>query len=249
MPGLCYYVPMPKEPKLSLDDLKRLRFPHIEFAKCPGIHGSKGPDTDGGGGYFFRVDEMPGGIGRRKGCRVGFHPEIRTWTETPDGYWIGFDTNDRPRPVDVLIPAAPEGYRIKLLDDNEWVMPIVRQHTGDPALPRIYGLEDGKKTKVLRPGYEGLWDIACRMHDTLGVALGDVSDAGNTPLTMDEAFTACGEAFSMNYAISEWELRALGLCTEDELASMIHAMVDLPMIIAVAKDMGEKKNQEERGTA
>lgn len=248
MPGLCYYVPMDREPKLRVEKLEDLGFPHIKYAKCPGIFSTKGPD--GAQGYFFKLDEMPGGLRKRENAYVGFFPDKRTWTKTPDGYWIGFDTDSPPKPIDVQIPVAPEGYRITLLDGNDWVMPIVRECDGETTLPKVYRLLDGATCQSLLPGYESLWDVACRIYDTLGTALGQMSPGGHTPLNMDEAFSAVALAFQTNYVIGEMELRALGLCAQDELAAMLQAMVDVPGTIAISEELlkSDKKKQNPSDT-
>lgn len=162
MAGFLYYVP--GDHQQTHESLAEIGFPHAAIAGTPGCKCVVGPD--GVAGYVFEISYPC--VDGAKGARVGYYPDTQTWHQC-DGWWLGWETDNAPRPIDVqrvdtLGQGAPAfaGYPCAFADGSTWIVPVVRKHTGFPALPTVFGADpSGPITfKKVETQYERLWKLA-----------------------------------------------------------------------------------------
>lgn len=233
MAAFLYYVSGDTAP--TKESLCELGFPFADEAGLPGC-ACVGPD--GQRGHVFALQEPPGFQGERP--RVGYYVDRQAWKLAYNrSLWVGWETAKPPKPVDLQRKDIVTGHRVRMLDGNDWLVPVARQLTGTPAVGRVFGLDGaGNNGRTVHAKHAALWDLAKRIWDTMFTEADDhIGD--------DDCLTAVSLALSINYRLGEQELRALELVSDEELAQCVRAIVDYPTLEAFLReqDAAQKKTR------
>lgn len=218
MAGFLYYVPG-GDAGITLDRVEEVGLGHA-LSKGLGKRGvAKGPDGKAG-----VVIADPGVK------RIGYHPDDQTWAQIDcSDNWIGYYTEDPPKPVDFARKKQLGGHWVTLGDDEKWLILVARgltEEDGDlryyVALPEVLG-RDGEEwaTKGVAPKYARLWGIATTC------AEGELS--GQTAMC-----EAAAEVLSVNYQrLGPIEIEALGLFTTGTVGEILAALIDIPTQVEI----------------
>ena len=236
MAGFLYYLPGATDGI----GIKQVREAGLGYAfdsdrcTCSGVM-ANGPDATGQG----VVAADPGRVGS-----IGLYPDKQTWRQIPGlGVWVGMDSDDRPRPEDLLRKLTLPGHAVELLDGNEWTCPIARsisetdgQLTWDYAVPRLSRLNDDGEFEAggVVPQYAFLWDIACKFHDVRMGAL-EESDGKTVVFTFNRLHHKAVEALAANYVVGPAECDLLSLLTQEKAVEILDALIDEPARLELLK--------------
>lgn len=171
---------------------------------------------------------------RHVGREIGMYPDRQTWRKMParEGrpeLWLGYWSDAKPTPRDLLRANAPEGIVVlKLFDGQDWIIPAFTEfdettHDGPCALPAALdydeagNLIDGKPVGEFAALWESIHPVA------LGLCFGtDGPDAAIRPPTDEDIRVAAIKLLTAKYVVDIPELVALGaLSNEAALYSRI----------------------------
>ena len=214
--------------------------------------GCKGPD--GGSGQLVTCG--PTGTQTDDPGTFGYFPDRQVWESCERGrFWLGFDSADPPGPGDLVKPRIIGGYRVKLDDDREWVMPLVRRADLSTELPQAMVLdpESGEVKYRPLPDYAAITVDAERVWQQLRHEDAEYVREQETlpnevftpqPGPLDDLadwFRIATRALALNYRVGPWEVSALKLISTSTVREAVGAIIDLPAInamIAAAKKNG-----------
>ena len=174
-------------------------------------------------------------------CR--YKPDEQTWQKSLSGkYYVGFYNDSKPAPADLIREEQVSGHKVNL-DGCEWIIPLARVFPEGTRLPQtlLMGPEGTVIEKII-PKYaefakktEILWGD---MQILLGLA------DGQPKLSDAESWLMAAEAFKLNYRVGPDEINALELITTQNIFAIFGAVIDLPTIEEVTKELHEaqKKN-------
>lgn len=153
-------------------------------------------------------------------------------------WWLGMELGNAPRAESLERRVRCNTYMIKLGDGREWHVPIAK------ALPRRLTLtSDGDDRWQSLPEHEAFEAGARAYNDAVMAAI----EAGEHGFEFDEgeSVALAVAALTTLYRVSAWEVKALGLLTNENLGGVLAAVIDLPAEMAVLEAMGEasKKNE------
>ena len=181
--------------------------------------------------------------------RVGYYPDKQTWRKVPGGdVWVGFYSDQRPKPQELLRDDAVTGHAVTLADHQRWFVPVARAWVDDSGdmtwinmLPARSTLDDDGNWQ---PGdvvghYRPLWEIAERWFDAWSGSI-DVSDPDDdekavVEFTFNNAHDAAVTALSANYRVGCAEAALLGLLDEQVAEQILDALIDVPSALALIK--------------
>ena len=174
-------------------------------------------------------------------CR--YKPNEQTWQESISGkYQVGFYINDRPTPADLIREEQVSGHKVKI-DGCEWLIPLARMFPEGTRLPQtlLMGPEGTVIQKII-PKYAEFAKKAETLWEDMQILLGLAE--GEPKLTDAESWLMAGEAFKLNYRIGPDEINALELITTQNIFAIFGAIIDLPTIEKVTKELleSQKKN-------
>jgi hypothetical protein len=229
MAGFLYYLPGPTQ-GVHLADAQAAglgyAFDSDSFSAC-GIH-ANGLDTNGQGVVVADPKRTE---------KVGLYPDKQTWRKKPGReVWVGFYTDDPPKPSDLARKNQLAGHPVTLLDGEQWLCPLIRQYGEEDgelrwsaAVPQVSTLnEDGAWTVGEIVGqYKPIWETACRWQEELEKALlGTEDDEDGLVVTFTDAHEAAAEALAVNYVLGPVECSLCGLFTASAVARVLNAIVD-----------------------
>ncbi|UCG33298.1 MAG: hypothetical protein JSU68_01455 [Phycisphaerales bacterium] len=227
MAGFLYYIPDDQKRTLTQERLREVGFPHANLAAVPGGGANGGPD--GGVGHIVRLKQPPHPAGEQprlmymQPSEDGSEQE-QVWRECADGkWWLGWEKHRPPTPFDLQRAGTAVGRPVTLLDGHEWIVPVVRNIDGTPAVDTVVGISSSGKITCEKPvpPYEKLWGLVGRLvsraEENLPGALSD-----------EQAFELLCETLTLNYRVSEWELGHLGIFAMSKLHHVFMAILDLP---------------------
>jgi len=254
MAGLLYFVPGLNGPDLAR--LASIGLDPIVGRRAPSCRQTtEGPDGTAGVVLVAHA-EADGAVEPR----CGYFPAEQTWARAvAGGYWIGYQTDAPPRPVDLQRKTIVVGHAVRLEDDHDWIVPLARVFPQGSALPRrlILG-PDGtvveqplERFAALSARASRVWDGWRKTLDEMAIASGGQGGLvaeGETldPLTaLDEAYALAADALALNYRIGVEELNVLGLVTSENLTNLdgtglLDALVDLPTIMQLSQTLSKK---------
>ena len=180
---------------------------------------------DGQAGLMLTPPQSDGG---RTLC--GYYPERQTWRAC-QGFWLGFDTADKPGPADLARDETVGGYRVELGGGQEWVVPIARRWPEGTGLTRTLALDaEGKLGGEILERYRGLWDRATLVWDKFHAAATATPENEAVELTFNEReeWDIAVAALSANYKVGPWEVSALGLLDDRTVGLVLNRLIDLP---------------------
>ena len=254
MSGLLYYLPG-ETPAIKQPRLNELG---LGYALNPyGPRGcARGPD--GGQGIVLAHPDHP---------RLGYYANEQVWRKMAGSFdngcrpWVGYQTDARPTPADLLRPDALVGHPVNLGDGNDWTVPIARRliPTDDNSnllaacmLPKAIDVDDDGNWVEgdIRPRYESLWQVATSWWNKAHTVDDDeVDDDGVARLRfdLDDIYSGAVVALQANYRIGQTEVAMLGLLDEINVGQVLEALVDWPTAKAWLAELAEanssKKNE------
>lgn len=193
------------------------------------------------GGGFTVVELMPGkgpdGCSGFIVCRSMFSPSYKPseqqWFKHHDldGVWFGWD--QKPTPSQLRRPDAIKGHNVKLLDGNQWEIPVARKLARQNVLPHAADLdEEGKwiQGQVLAKFFK-LDFIASDLYDRWAKSKGDTIDLPADPLNM------LSDIVSFNYFVGSRELAAMQVFQFDAdfIWAALRLVIDLPGLDELVK--------------
>lgn len=177
-----------------------------------------------------------------------FKPEEQTWQQSLNGkYRVGFYENDRPDEQSLRRKKQLAGFEVELGDGGKWLIPVARIITGGSVLPQslILGKDGAIVTEAL-PQYAEFSAKAEKLWEDFQVE--NKWKEGKTKLTVAERMTFAIEALAWNYHINIEEVNLLKLITTENLGEIMAAIIDVPTIIEVAKQMKDEKKKGNAAT-
>lgn len=175
----------------------------------------------------------------------GYFPERQEWKQSTNGkYWLGKYTDNPPTPESMKRPEMIVGHKIELQDGNEWEIPVARVFPTGSGLPQsiILGPE-GELIAEALPQYAKLSKMAERVWDQFLAEVNDHDEPGvlaDAPdFTVKEQWEIAIEALAMNYIIGQEEVSFLRLFTTHNIGKIWGALIDMPTMIAVNKELEE----------
>ena len=173
-----------------------------------------------------------------------YRPDQQTWYKSlNDKYWVGFYNDDPPGEAVLRRKKQLAGHKVKLIDGVEWLVPVARILSGGSALPRalILGANGEVVTEVLAQycefssRVEKLWeDFQCEQG----------WQQGRPSMDLKQRWHLAAEALSWNYYVNAAEISLLKLINTSTLADILGAVIDLPTLETVAKEITAHKKKD-----
>lgn len=184
-----------------------------------------GPGPNGRAGWIFggpTYDHLP--------QRYGYYPDLQTWHQIPNSeIWIGYLNAAMPNEQCLRRSKMIPGQSVKLLNGESWQIPIARSwnEKGEftVELPRLVGMNHAGQivaTNEVVPEYRQLYELACKIYDTMSESL---DDNGDGELTIN--FEDCFKIFETNYLMSAIEVTVLKLISTENSWELAQAIIDL----------------------
>lgn len=241
MGGFLYFVPadVTRPAELSAYGLDYAFERGMSIAFCPCRNGPGGV-----AGTVVGCD--------RGGMIVGYYPSKQTWRKIPGpgDVHAGCYQDARPGPAQLLRRDALDGYPVRMLDGNDWLVPTARgliEQDGDiryqARLPAAMALdEDGQwKPTGVTQKYAALWSVAERFWDAFtGANLIKTAEGGRAELMLHDLADGVITALATNYRLGPTEAAMLELLDQECCREALKAVIDWP----VMESWLEKKTRE-----
>lgn len=200
---------------------------------CDRVTRQEGPDGKGGSYCAWLKSGAK---------RIGFFPDEQTWIPAvPSGdlaggrYWVGF-WNDSPiKPEDLVRDNPFDGYFVTLDDKNEWAIPAA------VLIPQSIRLnEQGEVIRIVKDEFRNFWDRSIRAYKFIIEVRAD-ADTINVDADWWDYLVL---SLKLNYRITPEVVSHLQLFSDTTAIEAIIATVRGQEIVAVEKDLSEKKTLE-----
>lgn len=187
----------------------------------------------GGGLIEHGITAAPEGMGH--GCIVaaGTQPPsvARRWLEG-EKFHVGIEDLP-PRPQDLEREIGLKGYPVKMLDGNDWRVPLIQRWDAEknqmePNVPQAMSLAGGRVEFKVRDEYAAIHAIASKL-------FGYFFDGRTVP--MEELVVDAAKILSVNYRIGVEEASLLGLFDQTSLVAIVEAATDIDSLKRQANDM------------
>jgi len=173
------------------------------------------------------------------GYSVGFRPDSQTWLpavpkgDLPAGrYWVGIERNAPPTPAQLQRQAGVDGYRVRLGDGHEWIIPAARYCPQDVRLA-----PDGGIKLQVQDKYREFWDGSLRWVELL-LSI----EEGQTALQIGpQEWSYLTLALSINYRITPELASELRLFSTANVLHVVQATIDGQLAALVEQ---QKKSTE-----
>lgn len=159
-----------------------------------------------------------------------YEESAQTWLDC-GAWWVGYENAQKPGPLDLQRELCHEGYRLGLLDNNEWTIPRLRAWNVqtldfDCNLPQSLVPRGGKVIRKVQPSCEAL--------DNLGR---DLVHAFTHQEEWDTAklLNVCAQLLSANYRLGAEEIGLLGLFDIPQALCAVRLAIDEPMLLEHSK--------------
>lgn len=161
--------------------------------------------------------------------------DTQTWVNCGGGFWLGWE-GAAPGPEDLARKEKVGGHTVRLADGRDWMVPLARVFPEGTLLPRVYTFgPNGEEVQDVMPRYVGLSRKAEALFERY-------SSGEGWEFSEDEGFALAAEALGVNYRITAYEARALGLFTTQNVRAVLHALYDGPTVEArIEAYLAEKK--------
>ncbi len=210
----------------------------------------RGPDGKSGVMCTWRNMEIP----TDEHPHLGFSKERQHWepcaVSDKDGvakgdFWIGFEEEKKPRPLDLQWNELHDGYRLVLGDGNEWLIPTME------ALPQTFGIDvdSGKMVSEPTEEYE---DFCRRTNEYASIILNELGmldrlykarpdkapDESQVEFSLEDCFEYCCDALLINYRVHWQVINAMRprILTQKIVMQVLLATFDYHNIIDVRED-------------
>ena len=152
---------------------------------------------------------------------IGYYPAQQHWREIrgPAGpRWIGWTTDDPPRPETLRRTRVVPGYEVELPDGHVWTCPTIRRVGNRPGVPTHWGVGvDGQFSETVLDECVELWELSGEMLQ---------ASLGARDWTPAQCFAAAVRCLQLNYRVGAHEVTALRILTSDTFARVFKAAVD-----------------------
>lgn len=223
MAGFLYYLPGQRPP--SRERLSSVGFPHAHEAAAH----TESPGPDGGRGYVFAL--KPTSVPGSRQPEPIFDPQSvnaeatepkQVWHKCADGaWWLGWNLDDQPRPVDLARTKSLVGVDMLLTDGATWRIPQMRAYDGLPRVSCVLDITpDGKiVANEPAPQYRRLWDAMVTALEKAGRAENIFDNEQTINLVCD--------VVAWNYRVTIWELMKLGVLELANFGKMFQVVAGL----------------------
>lgn len=212
---------------------------------------NRGVENNGPGGQNgWLIAPHPTGDGVQS--RTGVYLDTQTWMPVEDAegkqtHWVGWETDNPPRPADVARAKQTTGHMVELGDDHEWIVPVVEAfvpnkeipHTqwervsGFITLPQTMTLDaKGDVTMKVKPGHEELADEAGWWVDTFWQS---------KDYLYARYATFAIRLLAVNYCVGRAEVNALGLLEKSYAVAQKVIMAAIGATDLIAQMDAQKK--------
>jgi len=261
MPGFTYFVQGGPN-KTGRDILADMGLAHA-FDAASSVQPSpvigKGPSGEPGTIYFddsiVRTTKLP----RINATDAQYHPDRQKWRvmlQPEEGpwagkVWVGYVTDKKPQPADLVRSSMLDGELVTLGDDNDWHVPVARHNLEEngqlvyrvrfPCVAKYQGGEWVETDVVAR--YRSLWAIACTWYDfqtlkfrellleSAGKSVEDLPEEQQKSIpkfTFDNMASWAVEVLRVNYvSMGPTEIEILELFDTDRIGKVLDALVEL----------------------
>lgn len=212
------------------------------YTQCDG-----GPFGMGQGICFASVPPQVMGKMGDAGPKLYYKPEQQVWAQGP-GFAVGYWTDDKPIPDDLVRPTYVPGYECPLDDGHSWIIPVIRIASGGTALPQKISRDvSGAIVKTPLERYQDICKMADTMADFLLSALEDGEEEGvveNGMLDDTSIYEIAERALGINYHVGPYEIGLLGLLTTVNVGTIAAIIADMGGLQAIlSARTGAKKNK------
>ncbi len=204
-----------------------------EPSKAPAVTSTIGP---GGSACLL--------LGNVKAGQLRYKPDVQQWMKSYNQeYYIGFYLEDPPKPAELARKKQLAGHAVELGGGYEWLIPVARKFAEGSVLPVSLGI--GKNGEIVTDelteyvGFSGRAEKYYR--DTL--RQWDRIE-GCDEMTTDGRIKLAIEAIMLNYHVGIEETFALKLINTANLHEICEAIIDLPTVIEVNKQMQADKKKD-----
>ena len=176
-------------------------------------------------------------------------PTEQEWIEL-SGYSIGRWKNETIAPADLLRRKPLDGHLVELADGHKWVCPIARGHINQAGAIRWQhrlpcGVNLGKDRKWhpagVVPRYRRLWQICEAWWNATIASAVSAGEVGETiTFDFDGSYAAACECLAANYRLGPDEASLLDLFDSDSARHILDALVDMPGLVALSKELEKK---------
>lgn len=241
-----YYIPDLKAGPETKGDIVRLIGPSVAGADLKAANTTGGPGQGGPGIIVAALPEgsiVPAGLVERRLHYIP-DPARQVWMEAA-GFWIGYDVETKPGPVDLERRKFVSGYQHICPETGPWVVPLARQADGGTQLDQRVVYLPSREVE-LRPiqRYERLCAFAAEHFEYLSNLESEDLWADGGQRLADVAV----EALGINYYVGPYELSLLGVLTKDAAVLICGYLCDWPALVKLFADRNAEKKMESAET-
>lgn len=161
-------------------------------------------------------------------------------------FWVGYFREERPTQDSLVRKFVLPGAPLKMLDGNEWTIPILREWNltddeteiiaGTP-LPRMIGCDAaGRVCKGdVRPEYRGIWQRSWEFHVSVFSQM--TSEDIDVEVPLVDMYELAVDILNLNYRVLGPELRALDVMSTEEAHQIIRKALDWEGYLHSAKNL------------
>ena len=162
----------------------------IEHGITPTIEGPEGS------GVLVAIGTQP----------AEYAPSRQQWLQGK-AFWVGLENGFPPSPMDLVRESGFSGYEVRLLDGNNWTVPLLRRWNQDrcehvSALPKCIRPIEGRMREAVVPRYIQYDSMAERIWNSF---------VNEDSFTLEQLFANSAELLSANYRIGVEEIGMQGL--------------------------------------
>lgn len=236
MSQFLYFLPGSRKSPVP-KTLKDAGLGHIADEVKGHIQVTGGPD--GTDGIVFTVQLKGAEYGGEKPSTIGYYKDNQTWISCNNGlFWLGWETETPPQPVDLVRVPQLEGHGMKLGDGNEWHVPVARHFVSGTPLPKslILGTNGEVVEEIMtefiqysKRGEDIFHDLCIEADwEEWGEEVGMDQDKGKRLSTYKQQMEAISSGLGLNYQMSIWEMSALKLVTTRNIRLVLFVIIDFP---------------------
>lgn len=174
-----------------------------------------------------------------------YNPSTQRWFKHPNGFHFGWDNNARPSPKDLIRQDAIDGKLVRLIDDQDWLIPIARTFVVEDA--KIKYRECFARTLDYVDGRWVAGNVA--PHHELFFTIGQVIfdawlESASGRFVLPDAADLCCKTICLNYRLSAVEVGALGLLVNDPqyVWKILRVVIDEEGLIQLQKKIIDEAN-------
>jgi hypothetical protein len=174
--------------------------------------------------------------------KVGYYPDTQQWVAGGEKWWIGWEKDSRPGPVDLVRGEQMPGYEVKLGDGGLWLVPCER------FLPRTLKLDGvGEVQRVPLAKFAAMGEKTAVAWDEYRAVVKARDKNKVDDLFSIRSWIEMGNHFlGVNYWVGRIEANELNLWNDQTLVTTVEAILDIPGLVKMEGD-GDKKKESPGG--